>query len=73
MISHAAIKSGFSGGVVVDFPNSSLARKYYLVLNTLHEGKMEFKMIPGKQDNDESSEEELDEMQKEVQKSMDLM
>lgn len=74
MISHAAMKSGFSGGVVVDYPNSSLAKKYYLMLNTLHVGKMEFKMIQGKEDEIEAEEsEEEDEQAKEVKKSLDLI
>ena len=32
MITSAAMKSGFSGGLVVDYPNSTRAKKYYLVL-----------------------------------------
>jgi 18S rRNA (guanine1575-N7)-methyltransferase len=32
MITHAAMKCGFNGGVVLDYPNSARARKYYLVL-----------------------------------------
>lgn len=32
MITSAAMKSGFSGGLVVDFPNSTRAKKYYLVI-----------------------------------------
>jgi len=32
MITRAAMKCGFSGGVVVDYPHSSKARKHYLVL-----------------------------------------
>jgi 18S rRNA (guanine1575-N7)-methyltransferase len=34
MITNQALKSGFYGGVVVDYPNSSKAKKYYLVLMT---------------------------------------
>jgi 18S rRNA (guanine1575-N7)-methyltransferase len=30
----AATCAGFGGGLVVDFPNSSKAKKYYLVLST---------------------------------------
>ena len=26
------MKSGFSGGLIVDYPNSTRAKKYYLVL-----------------------------------------
>ncbi|CAM6127953.1 unnamed protein product [Calypogeia fissa] len=32
MISTAAMRTGFSGGLVVDFPNSSKAKKYFLCL-----------------------------------------
>jgi len=32
LINLAAMRSGFSGGLVVDFPNSAKARKYYLCL-----------------------------------------
>lgn len=31
MITKAAMKAGFSGGLVVDYPNSSKAKKLYLV------------------------------------------
>lgn len=33
MISSAAMKSGFSGGLVVDYPHSTRAKKYFLVLS----------------------------------------
>lgn len=32
MITTAAMKSGFSGGLIVDYPNSTKAKKYYLVI-----------------------------------------
>ena len=32
MITHAAMSCGFTGGLVVDYPNSTKAKKYYLVL-----------------------------------------
>lgn len=32
MITRAAMKAGFGGGMVVDFPNSTRAKKYFLVL-----------------------------------------
>jgi 18S rRNA (guanine1575-N7)-methyltransferase len=32
MIVGAAMKAGFNGGLVVDFPNSTKAKKYFLVL-----------------------------------------
>lgn len=33
LISHAASKVGFTGGIVIDYPNSSKAKKYYLCLS----------------------------------------
>ena len=38
MITVTAMKSGFTGGVVVDFPHSAKARKHYLVLLTSSNG-----------------------------------
>jgi 18S rRNA (guanine1575-N7)-methyltransferase len=32
MITSAALKAGFSGGLVVDYPNSTKAKKYFLVI-----------------------------------------
>ena len=32
MIMGAAMKAGFSGGLVVDYPNSTKAKKYFLCL-----------------------------------------
>lgn len=32
MITSAAMKSGFTGGLVVDYPHSTRAKKYYLVI-----------------------------------------
>ena len=32
MLTGAAMKAGFSGGLVVDFPHSTRAKKYFLVL-----------------------------------------
>ena len=33
LITTSAMKAGFSGGLVVDYPNSTKAKKYYLVLS----------------------------------------
>lgn len=33
LIATAAAKAGFSGGIVVDFPNSAKAKKHYLCLS----------------------------------------
>jgi 18S rRNA (guanine1575-N7)-methyltransferase len=32
MLTTSAMKAGFSGGLVIDNPNSTKAKKYYLVL-----------------------------------------
>jgi len=32
MITNAAMKNGFTGGLIVDYPNSKRAKKYYLFL-----------------------------------------
>jgi 18S rRNA (guanine1575-N7)-methyltransferase len=32
MITNAALESGFTGGIVVDYPHSSKAKKYYLFI-----------------------------------------
>lgn len=32
MITRIAMKNGFTGGLIVDYPNSKKARKYYLFL-----------------------------------------
>lgn len=32
MISNAAMKNGFTGGLIVDFPNSKKAKKFFLFL-----------------------------------------
>ena len=32
MLTSAAMRAGFSGGLVVDFPHSTRAKKYFLVL-----------------------------------------
>jgi 18S rRNA (guanine1575-N7)-methyltransferase len=32
MITSAALKAGFSGGLIIDYPNSAKAKKYFLVI-----------------------------------------
>ena len=32
MITNAAMKNGFTGGLIIDYPNSKKAKKYYLFL-----------------------------------------
>lgn len=39
-ITSAAIKAGLTGGLYIDYPNSSSAKKFYLVLSTSIEGRL---------------------------------
>lgn len=48
LISNAAMKAGFAGGIYIDYPNSSTAKKYYLVLSTAAEGKLGIVIKTGK-------------------------
>ena len=32
MITSAAMKNGFTGGIIIDYPNSKKAKKYYLFI-----------------------------------------
>lgn len=64
MITHAAMKCGFNGGVVLDFPNSARAKKYYLVLQA---GQVAGGFVPPPaltmevdEEDEENSEEEED-------------
>ncbi len=54
-ITNAAIKSGFAGGLYVDYPNSASARKYYMILSTAVEGKMAIVKKEGKNEVDDDS------------------
>jgi 18S rRNA (guanine1575-N7)-methyltransferase len=36
MITNAAMKNGFTGGLIIDYPNSKKAKKYYLFLIAGH-------------------------------------
>jgi 18S rRNA (guanine1575-N7)-methyltransferase len=51
LIAQAASKVGFAGGVVVDYPNSSKAKKYYLCLSFERTYKVPTAMGIGVTDN----------------------
>lgn len=53
MITSAAMKSGFSGGLVIDYPNSAKAKKYYLVLEAGVRRNLGIVEVKGKTDMDE--------------------
>eukprot|EP00825_Cyclidium_porcatum_P049765 TRINITY_DN866_c0_g1_i1.p1 TRINITY_DN866_c0_g1~~TRINITY_DN866_c0_g1_i1.p1 ORF type:complete len:270 (+),score=41.54 TRINITY_DN866_c0_g1_i1:338-1147(+) len=62
MITKSALKNGFSGGLIVDFPHSSKAKKLYLVLDAGNPGKQEIQQVEGLQGDEE--EDDDDEEQK---------
>ena len=66
MITNAALKNGFQGGVIVDYPNSKKAKKYYLFLMAGYSDEIaqEAKMVnmpKAKNDEDEDSDDSVDE------------
>lgn len=64
LLTSAAMRAGFSGGLVVDFPNSTRAKKYFLVLMV---GSTS--MLPSAKGLDEASEDEAEEIQVESRQS----
>lgn len=53
-ISNAAIRNGFFGGVFIDFPNSSKAKKYYLIICNINLGRLGAKIkLEGSDSEDE--------------------
>ena len=53
MITKSALKCGFSGGVVIDYPNSTKNKKYYLALDAGGSGDQDIILIDGlKEDGD---------------------
>lgn len=71
MITTAALKSGFSGGLVVDYPNSTKAKKHYLVLEAGANRNLGIVEIKGKEEvveqHSEDSENEEASANEEVQ------
>ena len=63
MITNAAMKNGFTGGLIVDYPNSKKAKKYYLFLmagyseDLMNEAKQVI-MPTAKEGNGESEDED---------------
>ncbi len=46
------MKSGFSGGLVIDYPNSTKAKKYYLVLEAGVKRNLGIVEVKGKMEGD---------------------
>ena len=51
MITSSAMKSGFSGGLVVDYPSSAKAKKYFLVLEAGARRNLGIVEVTGKTDD----------------------
>jgi 18S rRNA (guanine1575-N7)-methyltransferase len=56
MITAAALRCGFGGGLVVDFPHSSKAKKHFLVIYAGLSGDMPQHLPQGLEDEDEADE-----------------
>lgn len=60
MITTAAMKSGFTGGLVIDYPNSARAKKYFLVLEAGERRNLGIVEVAGKTgDIEEDQNEEI--------------
>ena len=55
MITSAAMKVGFRGGVVIDYPNSKKAKKMYLVLTAGETGDLSMIQIKGTDQQEEDN------------------
>lgn len=83
MISQAAMKCGFGGGMVVDYPHSTKAKKYFLVLYAGQPGgnyrppqpllgePVDYDDVEGSSDEDEDEDEDVDEEQEDEEDGVD--
>mmetsp|Transcript_28420 Transcript_28420/g.21232 ORF Transcript_28420/g.21232 Transcript_28420/m.21232 type:complete len:103 (+) Transcript_28420:510-818(+) len=75
MITRAALKNGFTGGLIVDYPNSKKAKKYYLFLmagysdEIMNEAKSVIMPKAKMEESDDEMDESDDEMDEEEKKS----
>jgi 18S rRNA (guanine1575-N7)-methyltransferase len=73
MITNAAMKNGFTGGLIVDYPNSKKAKKYYLFLmagyseDIMNEARQV--IMPTAKEGEEESEDSDSEMESEEDSS----
>jgi 18S rRNA (guanine1575-N7)-methyltransferase len=56
MITSSALKAGFSGGLIVDYPNSAKAKKYFLVIEAGARRNLAIVEVQGKMDGMEDEE-----------------
>jgi 18S rRNA (guanine1575-N7)-methyltransferase len=71
MIINAAMKNGFTGGLIVDYPNSKKAKKFYLFLiagyseEIMNEARSVIMPKAKTENDDDDEDEEMDEEDKE--------
>ena len=63
MITNSAMKNGFTGGIIIDYPNSKKKKKYYLFLmagfsEEIHQEAKSVIMPTAKIDSDDESDDE---------------
>ena len=64
MITTTAMKCGFSGGVIIDYPNSAKAKKLYLVINAGGDTRGDNIVIVEGRNETEENEAKVNEVQK---------
>lgn len=69
MITSSALRCGFTGGLLVDFPNSTKAKKYFLVLFTGNNGLYSMPKAMGVNDDEMVEEDERQEQVKIVNRN----
>merc|ERR1712093_735745 len=60
MITAAALRAGFGGGLVVDYPHSAKAKKHFLVIYAGFSGEMPQQLPPGLMDDEDEDPETID-------------
>merc|ERR1712167_488360 len=60
MITAAALRSGFGGGLVVDYPHSAKAKKHFLVIYAGLSGDLPQNLPPGLMDDEDEDSECVD-------------
>merc|ERR1712110_307989 len=60
MITAAALRAGFGGGLVVDYPHSAKAKKHFLVIYAGFSGEMPQHLPPGLMDDEDEDPETVD-------------
>lgn len=73
MLTNAAMKNGFTGGIIIDYPNSQKAKKYFLFLmagfsEEIHQEAVSVIMPKAKTGEPEDEEEDSDDSDEDMYK-----